>query len=535
MSGARTGSGSSRAPAGRTGETVGARAFDRRARQRKRRDARRRPRAQRQPRGGSPWEPLRRVPRLAWICALVACVNAVCWSIITPPFQVPDEPEHVAYVKQLAETGQLPTKTGPFSGEEAVALEDLRLQTVAEEPEYQTIASRAQQRKLEQDLTVAESSPQKGGYAGVAASQPPLYYTLEAIPWGLGAGGTLLDRIELMRLLSALMAGLTALFTFLFVREALPRVSWAWAVGGLGVALVPLLGFMSGAVNPDSMLYAVTAALLYLLARAFRRGLTRTQAIALGALTAVGLMTKLNFVGVAPGALVGLTVLSVRAARTQGRAAYASLAIALAIALSPAWLFVIANLASGQPALGFVASAITLPQGSLLHELGYIWQLYLPRLPGMHDDFAGLFTTRQIWFNWYVGLYGWLDTTFPGWVYDVALIPAAAIAGLCVRELVASAGALRVRALELAVYLLICVGLMALIGADSYVRFPTVDSEFGQVRYLLPLLPLLGAVLAVAARGAGRRWGPTVGATIIMLFLAHDVFSQVQVVARFYG
>ena len=95
---------------------------------------------------------------------------------------MPDEPEHVAYVKQLAETGHLPTKTGPFSGEEAVALEDLRLQTVAEEPEYQTIASRAQQRKLEQDLTVAESSPQKGGYAGVAASQPPLYYTLEAIP-----------------------------------------------------------------------------------------------------------------------------------------------------------------------------------------------------------------------------------------------------------------------------------------------------------------------------------------------------------------
>ena len=199
-----------------------------------------------------------------------------------------------------------------------MALEDLRLQTVAEEPEYQTIASRASSASSSRISTVAESSPQKGGYAGVAASQPPLYYTLEAIPWGLGAGGTLLDRIELMRLLSALMAGLTALFTFLFVREALPRVSWAWAVGGLGVALVPLLGFMSGAVNPDSMLYAVTAALLYLLARAFRRGLTRTQAIALGALTAVGLMTKLNFVGVAPGALVGLTVLSVRARARRG-------------------------------------------------------------------------------------------------------------------------------------------------------------------------------------------------------------------------
>jgi hypothetical protein len=97
------------------------------------------------------------------------------------------------------------------------------------------------------------------------------------------------------------------------------------------------------------------------------------------------------------------------------------------------------------------------------------------------------------------------------------------------------AKALRHRALELGVYCAICVGLLVLIGGTSYDRFSYVDAEFGQVRYLLPLLPLLGAVLALAARGAGRRWGPLVGATIIMLFIAHDVFSQLQVVARFYG
>ncbi len=66
-----------------------------------------------------------------------------------------------------------------------------------------------------------------------------------------------------MRLLSALMAGLTAFFAYLFVREALPGAPWAWAVGGLGVALAPLLGFMSGVVNPDAMLVAVSAATFY--------------------------------------------------------------------------------------------------------------------------------------------------------------------------------------------------------------------------------------------------------------------------------
>ena len=103
-----------------------------------------------------------------------------------------------------------------------------------------------------------------GTGAGVAAPQPPLYYALETIPYYLGSGGTLLDQLALMRLLSALLAGLTALFAFLFLREALPAVPWAWTVGGLCTALAPLVGFISGAVNPDAMLCAVSAALFYL-------------------------------------------------------------------------------------------------------------------------------------------------------------------------------------------------------------------------------------------------------------------------------
>jgi hypothetical protein len=529
-------------PADKT-QRVGGRAFGRQAKQLRQRTKRRGQQGQPRERPNvaqwlllaSPREPLRRVPAVAWLCALVACINAIAWSIVTPPFQVPDEPEHVAYVKVLAEADRLPTAEGSFTSEEETALQDLRLQTVAEEPEYQTISTRAQQQKLDSDLKRYRGPPEQGTYyAGVAASQPPLYYALESIPYTLGAGGTLLDRIELMRLLSALMGGLTALFTFLFVREALPRERWAWTVAGLGVALVPLLGLMSGAVNPDSMLYAVTAALFFCIARAFRRGLNRASAIVLGGVIAVGLLTKLNFVGIAPGALLGLVLLSVRAARTQGRAAYISLAIALAIATSPVSVYALVNLASGSPALGLETGAlgtITNP----LAEISYIWQFYLPRLPGMHDDFTGVFTTQQIWFKGYVGLYGWIDTPFPNWVYDFALIPAALIAGLCVREIVARAAALRGRLAELLVYSGMCVGLLVLVAADSYVRFPTIGAEFGQARYLLPLLPLLGAVLALAARGAGRRWGPVVGAAIILLFLGHDVFSQLQEVARFYG
>ena len=53
---------------------------------------------------------LRRVPRAAWICALVALLNATAWSIITPPFQGKDEIDNYSYVEYLSAAGKLPKR-----------------------------------------------------------------------------------------------------------------------------------------------------------------------------------------------------------------------------------------------------------------------------------------------------------------------------------------------------------------------------------------------------------------------------------------
>ncbi|HVR04461.1 MAG TPA: DUF2142 domain-containing protein, partial [Solirubrobacteraceae bacterium] len=246
-------------------------------------------------------ERLRAVPRAAWLCALVAVLNAVCWSILTPPFQVVDEPSHFAYTQQLVENHALPTSSElSFSPEEETVLKDTRQYEIRQSPEIRTIASQAEQSRLQQDLA-QRPSRQGGGGVGGAYNDPPLYYALQTIPYALASSGTLLDQLEAMRLLSALMAGVTALFTFLFLREVFPGRRWLWTAGALSVALAPLLGFMSGSDNPDSMLTAVSALCFYAVARAFARGLSRPTAIAIGALIAVGSLTKLNFLGLAPG------------------------------------------------------------------------------------------------------------------------------------------------------------------------------------------------------------------------------------------
>ena len=479
--------------------------------------------------------PTARIPAPAWICAGVACLSAASWSILTPPFQAPDEPSHLAYVQQLAEAQSLPTSGGSaFSQEEEVALEDLHHLEVRFNPAVGTISTAAQQRRLEAAL--ARPLARRGaGDAGVAATQPPLYYALETIPYLLGSSASLLVRLELMRLLSAVMAAMAALFAFLFLREALPQTPWAWTVGALAMALAPLVGFIGGVVNPDSMLCAVCAALFLCLARAFRRGLTLGRAGAIGTVTAIGLLTKLNFLGVLPGVALALVVLARRAGRARRGVAYATLA--LAIPTGPACLYVAINLLSNHPGLGLLSNglAVTSRHGSIGRELAYIWQLYLPRLPGMTNDFPGVLAPRALWFDRSVGAYGWLDTYFPNWVYDLALVPAAAIAALCLRNALANRAALRARAGEVSAYALIGAGVMALIAADSYLSFPISAGHYAEPRYLLPVGVLFAAVLALAARGAGRRWGPAAGALIVVSILAHDLFSLLLVVGRFYG
>jgi hypothetical protein len=481
---------------------------------------------------------LGRVPLAAWMCALVAFLNAVSWSLIVPPFQGKDEADHFAYVEQLVENGALPEngqRNGTYSAEEQLVLEGLDYHNVAHSPQTQAISSLAEQQTLMRDVN-AGASLLGSGEAGIATSEPPLYYVLQAIPYSL-ARGNMLIQLQLMRLVSALFGALTALFTFLFLRETLPRAPWAASIAALCVALLPQFAFISGSVNPDAMLFAVAAAVFFCLARALRRGLTRRLAITLGILIAIGFVTKLNFVGFAFGAFLGLALLAARGARSKGRQALLSPAIAACIGILPVVLYALRNALSGRPTFGIVSGATSSQTAtSLLNEVSYIWQVYLPRLPGMTHYFAGLMTYKDIWFDRSVGLYGWMDTVFPTWVDNVALVPALAVALLCGRELFVCRRALRARWGELGVYAAIGLGVLALIGASSY------DSDvlgggpaFGEPRYLLPMLPLFGAVIALAIRGAGRRWAPVVGSAMVVLFIGYDIVSQLQVVARYYG
>lgn len=110
-------------------------------------------------------------------------------------------------------------------------------------------------------------------------------------------------------LLSALLFGVTAAGVVLFLREALPGTPRLAAVGGLLVALLPQVAFISGSVNPDAMLFAFGSLVLWRIAHAFRHGLDVRGGLLLGGLLAAASLSKLAGLMLVPSAAIALLAL----------------------------------------------------------------------------------------------------------------------------------------------------------------------------------------------------------------------------------
>jgi hypothetical protein len=88
---------------------------------------------------------------------------------------------------------------------------------------------------------------------------------------------------------------------------------------------------------------------------------------------------------------------------------------------------------------------------------------------------------------------------------------------------------------NVAVYAVAVLGLMALLAVVGYHYELKFATYFQSPRYLFALLPLGAAVVAMAAWGAGRRFGPAVGASVVLMVVALSVFAQLATLERYYG
>jgi len=489
-----------------------------------------------------------RLPTAAWVCFGVALLNGIAWGLIIPLFHVPDEPGHVAYAQYIAESGKPPTgRVGiqHFSQEESRLVDTLRWREVRRRKHIRVPGTWSAHRRLERSVDAPADRLSEGGY-NTDTNNPPLYYAAAAAVYRLSPSTALHDRIHAMRLLSALLAAVTVLFVFLFLRELLPSTPWAWPVGALAVAFQPMFAYTASGVTSDTVLYAASAGTFFAFARAFRHGLTPRRGAAIGAFAVVGVLAKINMLGLAPGIAIGLLLLVITADRDRRREAIMGALAAVAVVAVPMAIYMSLNSSVWDRGHYFGAGGVQGPTGipvpggtekvaaSFGGGFDYMWQFYLPRLPSM-DPVFDAYQLRQTWFDGFVGQFGWLEYGFAGWVYNLALVIALGLLALVAKQLIARWDAVRARLPELLTYLTLTAGLLLLVGGTSYIARIGGAIGYEQPRYLFPLLALYGALVALAARGAGRRYGPAVGVLLVSIAITHTAAAMLLTLTRFHG
>ena len=485
----------------------------------------------------------RRIPVAGRWIALIACLNAVAWSLIVPPFQVPDETAHFYYAQYLAETGELPVQTP----ENRWFSEDIGA-VLAVQGFYAVIGrSDTPVPALDADKAALQEAQRPGldrvghGDAATASNNPPLYYLVQDVAYAAARGADVTGRLAIMRLVSALMAGLTTLCVYLFLREVLPRSPLSWAVGGLAAGLQPTFAFMSSGVNNDVGLYLVSAALLLALARLFRRGLTLRRAAAVGALLGLGVLVKTQVAAFAPAVGLALLLCAWRGRAERGNAAtLRALGGGVAAGAVPLAIYGVLGMTIwDRPVVDRVSGVVAARSADFrpykwTEQVSYLWQLYLPRTPNFDDLLPGV-PPYTLWFNGLVGHFGWLDYQLPSLFYPVAGVLFLVLAGLALSALWTSRAALRAHVGEVLVYATFVAGLLGAIAVAGYRAWLDGAPGFEQARYLLPLLSLFALIPALAVRAGGRRWGPAIAILIVTGVIGHSLLAQLITLMRYYG
>jgi 4-amino-4-deoxy-L-arabinose transferase-like glycosyltransferase len=335
------------------------------------------------------------------------------------------------------------------------------------------------------------------------------------------------------------------MFVFGFVRESLREPRWAASAAALAVAFQPQAAFIAGGVNNDNLMFTAAAALFWLLARAHRRRLDTRRGAAIGLVVAIGLLTKLTFIGLLTCLLVALVLIAWRQGGDERRGmAGRSLGAAAGVAATPVAIYLALNAtiwhrsifqgALGASSISGVSSGAGPASGNFRELLSYIWQFYLPCLPGMRAQFS-FYPVWHIWFKGFVGDFGLLDYGFANWVYYLAGAIFLMLAALALRALVSERRSLRSRWPEIVSYGAITIGLLLAIARAGFPYHLQTHFVFEQARYLFPLLALYGLFLAVALRGAGRRWSPALAGVLVVAMIAHDLFAQLLTLQRYWA
>jgi hypothetical protein len=492
----------------------------------------------------SPVAPLRRVLAFVRLVPVplrlllgIAAVLSVSWNVAVPPLQGFDEPDHVAYVARLAETGAPPSVTSgnaSYAPDEAAALGPLgflRLtQNPSARPPWQSVAEDSFGR-FEQGLPPGASGAAEG--PNPLAKNPPLYYALEAIGWRLTPGGAFFDRLFVLRLGSGLMFLAAVAFAWLaaseLFRRQLPRV-----VATGVVALQPMVTYESAIVNTDILQLTGWCAFLWLGLRAARLGPSPLRLALPAVAAAATVMTHGRGIAILPAFLVLLAVVVLRH-RPSVRRGAGAIAVPVGIVAATVIAYRIYSSAAGGAALyGGEVNFGPASSFSIRQFLSFVWQFYLPELSSMDPRIGPAYGFRQVWVETLWGSFGAYEVTLPGWVNDLVQVSLVLLLVAIFAVVVRRVQDVLVRWPQVVILAAVGSSLLAVLHLASYrALLGGSNDPLITGRYLLPIVPLLGIGAAAVVASLPRRAAPFAAVGLLVLLTALTLTGLGLTVARF--
>ncbi|MGB9183744.1 MAG: DUF2142 domain-containing protein [Solirubrobacteraceae bacterium] len=490
------------------------------------------------------------MPRPLAALLVVVAVVGVSWVLIMPPWQSPDSFTHYSYTESLATRFALPGR--PRHNEEsssvlgayrAVGVLALQWSSPEVKPSWNPAAARTYRR--------ASARLSRSNGAGVTPSQsnPPLYYAYATAAYLAAVGGDALDRLSAIQLAGVLLLLATVIGAWLLAGEVFGRRPLLQLTTAAVAGLQPMETFMSTSVNPDALLVPLWTLWLWLGARVIKRGAPRRDVVALCAVTAAAILTKETAYAMLP-ALVLVLVLGWRARLAGGwRDAAKTFGPAILVLYVPVQLWIIGANAGGRSALTVPpptasAAASNSPSSFLLHFFDYVWQFYLPKIPGQATihvttlpslPWPRLQPGLPVWNIWVRegwGVFGWVDIYMTNWVYVVLAAVTAAVAVIGVAIIVRTRDRLRLSLF--AFFGLALLSLLAVVHEVEYQTLRANQGPFTQGRYALPLVALFGlGVALIISRLPARARGPSCAVLLVGL-LALQVLALGTVARTYY-
>lgn len=430
----------------------------------------------------------------AFIAALllVYCAKQVLIVVLFPPFTGHDEVAHYEYVRIVAREGRLPTLAedrlpGRFFEkyrDYALQWEDLGQWTT---PLY-------------------------------TAVHPPLYYAAMVPVYKAGQALPPVGKHYLLRFAAIPFGVLTVLFAFWLTRAVFPADAFLAVTVPTLVAFQPQVSYAAAIINNDILAIALYSALLCLLARLVRDGITLGRALVMGAVLGLGLLAKTTTATALP--LIAAAFWMARRDESMRRVGTLfAVTVALALAMVAPWYVFMYRTYGDLTGLRDLAEI----QTTLLQtELGFLQLL-----------FSGEFAFERWRETW--GEFGWRMIPAPGWLLSAtALMAIACAVGLTADAL--SSRAARAATLERWQWqtLLILLG-ACVVAYLAVVQFGTVFL-LAQARYYFPAInaAALLAMLGLRALVSPRWLGATQMVVIAGIIAINVVIYTSNVVPYFY-